>query len=377
MNPATARERLLSLDITRGLTVALMILVNNNGDKQHTWALLEHAPWNGFTVADFVFPAFLFMVGMSIELSFRARLAKGMARSTIALGALRRSVVLILIGLFISAYPHFHFGTMRFYGVLQRIGLCFVAAAVIVLWTRTRGLCGVAVGLLVVYWVLLRFVPVPGIGVPTHEVAMLDPFGNVAAWIDRAIFGTGRLYQHGVYDPCGLLGTLPAIVSVFVGVLVARWMAGVSDGVARVKGLAVAAVVLVAAGLAWSPWFAINKRMWTSSYVLFAGGLAVGLFAVVYAVSDLGKSRGWWMTPWLAFGTNALVAYIFSELLAATLDNIRVGGRSSLRWVVYRPFRGVMPGVPEFGSLLYAVVFTVICLVPVWWLYRRKIVIKL
>lgn len=377
---ATNSPRLASLDITRGATVALMILVNNNGDKAHTWPIFEHAPWNGFTLADFVFPAFLFMVGMSIEISFRARLDRGLKRSTLALSALRRSLLLLLLGFLLSAYPHFDFTTMRFYGVLQRIALCFLASALLVLYTRTRALAVITLLLLVGFWILLRFIPVPGFGVPTHSVAMLNPSGNLAAWIDRAIFPPVRLYNHGVYDPCGLLGTLPAIASTLLGVFVARWMSRTPAPAVKLKVLATAAFVLVVAGLAWSPWFPINKRIWTSSYVLFAGGLAVALFALMFALSDHRETQKPWMTPLRAFGTNALAAYILSELLAATLNNIHVTtnhSRSSIRWLIYQPFRHLTPHVPKLGSLLYALAFVLVCLLPMLLLYRRNIFIKI
>jgi len=368
----------MTLDVLRGLTVALMILVNNNGDSAHTWPFFEHAPWNGFTLADFVFPAFLFMVGMSIELSLRSRIAKNISRGKLIAGILRRSALIFALGLMLSGFPYYHLHTLRIYGVLQRIALCFLVSSLLVLYTRTRVLIATCAALLAGYWMLLRFVPVPGVGLPVRDLPMLDPFANIVSWTDRAIFSAARLYHHGVYDPCGLLGTLPAIASTLMGTLAAKWMSSARTPAEKLKGIGVAAVACIAAGLLWSPWLPINKRIWTSSYVLFAGGLTLALFAVFYALLDLRGGRKRWAWPMLVFGTNAIAAYIFSELLAGTLDVVHVtwrGHTSSLRWLLFMPFQHAVAN-PQLASLLYALFFVCVCFLPMVLLYRRRIFIK-
>jgi len=234
------------------------------------------------------------------------------------------------------------------------------------------------VALLAGYWALLRFTPVPGLGVPVRDVPFLDPFANIVSWTDRALFSAPHLYHHGVYDPCGLLGTLPSIVSTLIGVLAGKWIATDRTPLSKLKGIAAGAAGCIALGLLWSPWFPINKRLWTSSYVLLAAGLALTLFALCFALFDLRgwrKNRAW---PALVFGTNALAAYILSELLAAALGAIHltVGGHvSSLRALLYQPFQSMIPN-PELGSFLYALTFVGICFIPMWLLYRRRIFIK-
>jgi len=372
--------RLTTLDVVRGLTVAAMILVNNNGDSAHTWPFFEHAPWNGFTLADFVFPSFLFMVGISIEFSLRSRLAKGAAKAALVLPILRRSALIFACGLMISGFPFYNLHTLRIYGVLQRIALCFLASGLLALYTRTRTIVVTTAALLLGFWILLRFVPVPGLGMPVRDLPMLDPYANIVSWTDRAIFPVTRLYHHGVYDPCGLLGTFPSIASTLLGVLAGKWLLTASTQLRKLQGIAAASIACIAAGLLWSPWFPINKRIWTSSYVLFAGGLALALFAICYWLLDLHRKQKppVWTWPALAFGTNALAVYIFSELLASGVDVIHIhagGHTSSLRRLLFLPIQHAVPN-PYLASLLYGVSFVGVCFVPMAVLYHRRIFIK-
>ena len=208
-----------------------MILVNDPGDWAHTYTQLDHAPWNGFTLTDFVFPNFLFLVGASIIFSMQSRLARGASKKTLALHIFRRAFLIFAIKMFLTAYPHFHYHTLRIYGVLTRIALCYLVAGLICLFTqRARTLLLITASLLVGYWALMRFVPVPGLGIPTHNFPILDPNNNLAAWLDRAInaftqrvLQTGHLYEH-TRDPEGLLSTLPAIATTLIGSVTAIWL---------------------------------------------------------------------------------------------------------------------------------------------------------
>src|SRR5271156_3953814 len=201
---ATAPNRVLSIDVLRGLTIALMILVNDPGDWSHTYAQLDHAQWNGFTLTDLVFPNFLFIVGASIILSLQSRIARGDSKKTLALHILRRSAIIFALDVFFNDFPHFHSSHLRIYGVLTRIALCYLCAGLICLVTqRARTLLAIIATLLIGYWAFMRFVPVPGCGIPTHDIPLLDPDCNLAAWLDRHIIAftqstlhTGRLYEH-------------------------------------------------------------------------------------------------------------------------------------------------------------------------------------
>ncbi len=247
--PAPAPARVLSVDVLRGLTIALMILVNDPGDWAHTYAQLDHAKWNGFTLTDFVFPNFLFLVGASIIFSLQSRIARSASgildkatKKTLALHIFRRAFLIFAIKMFLTAFPYFHYTHFRIYGVLTRIALCYLVAGLICLVTqRARTLIAITAALLIGYWALMRFVPVPGLGIPTHDFPILDPDRNLTAWLDRAISAftqstihTGTLYEH-TRDPEGLLSTLPAIATTLIGSLTGLWLRRVDQLASTLK----------------------------------------------------------------------------------------------------------------------------------------------
>lgn len=406
--PTSSSPRLVSVDVLRGITIAFMILVNDPGDWGHVYRQLDHSPWNGFTLTDFVFPNFLFLVGVSIIVSRRARIARhggeldGSLRRRLALRASRRALVLFAIDLFIATYPNFHLSQLRLFGVLTRIAVCYLAAALVCLWTRRgRTLAMIAAALLVGYWALMRFVPVPGAGVPGHAMALLDPERNLAAWIDRGFTAwthhwlhTGVLY-NGTHDPEGILSTLPAIATTLIGCIAGLAIApaddrqrggGRSDPLRTMARLAVSGCLLVICGLVWNAAFPINKNLWTSSYVLFAGGWSLLLLALFYWAYDLRRAQatlvGRWLTlPWVIFGANAITAYVVSELVVDTLLAIRLANpadpaRPITAWLwLYRHVFAVH-GSTDTTSVAFAIVFTALCILPNWWLWRRKVFLR-
>ena len=215
--------RLVSLDVVRGITIAFMILVNNGGSGLYSYHQLEHSPWNGWTLTDLVFPSFLFIAGISIVFSNESRLARGESKTTLRLHVLRRAVILFFLGLVVNGFPLFPLGTLRIYGVLQRIAVCFLLASLLYLWNSRVWVAatGVVVALLG-YWILMRWVPIPGVGVPTHNVPLLDPDQNWVAFLDRKLL-SGRLYER-VRDPEGLLSDIPAMGTILLGVLTGIWL---------------------------------------------------------------------------------------------------------------------------------------------------------
>jgi predicted acyltransferase len=401
-------QRVLSVDVLRGLTIGLMILVNDPGDWGHVYAQLDHAPWNGFTLTDFVFPNFLFLVGASIIFSLEGRMARGESRRGLALHMLRRAATLFAIKMFLSAFPHFHWIHLRLFGVLTRIAVCYLAVGLICLANRrVRALPVIAAGLLVGYWATMRLVPVSGFGVPTHAMPILDPQRNLAAWLDRAFTAftqrtihTGTLY-NGTHDPEGLLSTLPAIATTLMGAMAGVWMRRVGSAkegrrfgsITRercLRGLLLAGVAGIAPGLVWNPWFPINKNLWTSSYALLSGGISLVLLALCYWLIDLRKMQDkplgrvllW---PWLVFGSNAITAFVLSNFVVELMLWIKVpaGGKygaaptgfvSAWMWVYQHGFaRGHST---ELSSLAFALAFTALCFIPNWILWRRKIFLK-
>lgn len=363
--------RLLSLDAIRGVTVAFMIMVNNNG--RHPYWPFCHADWNGFTPTDLVFPTFVFLMGVSIVFSVDSRLAHGASKSSILLHTLRRFAILVLLGLVVNGFPYFHLATLRIYGVLQRIALCFLAGTLLYLWDRRpAGKIALLIAALVGYWILMQWVPVPGLGLPGRDIPFLDKDANLVAWLDRQIFPT-RLYER-VRDPEGLLSNLPAIGTTLMGLLAGLWLRGQRTLEQKFRGLLGAGVVSALLGVAWNPWFPINKKLWTSSYVLVAGGLSlIGLALCYWAVEIKGWRRGW--SFWLVFGSNAITAYVFSELLAPMLWYPLGPGKSAFNWIYQHVFTFIQP--PGVGSLAYSIAFTLVCWLPVALLYRKKIFIKI
>jgi predicted acyltransferase len=374
--------RLLSLDFLRGLTIAFMILVNNNGDEQLAYWPLKHAAWNGFTPTDLVFPTFLFLVGISTVFSTASRLAQGATKQTLFIHVLRRSIILYLLGLLVNSFPFFNLHTMRFYGVLPRIAICyFIIASLYIFSPGWRSKAALAISALAAYWILTRFVPVPGYGVPTHEIPLLDRDANLTAWIDRHLFSASHLYEH-TRDPEGLLSTIPALATALFGVLTGIWLRTQRALNQKITGVAIAGLTGILSGGLWNLTFPINKKLWTSSYVLFAGGLSLSLLALSLFIVDLpGKKsakqdHSGILKPFFIFGTNAIAAYVFSELLAAVFFSIHIHPGVTLQQSIFRSIQQVVPNVP-FASLLYSIAFVAVCWLFVAVLYRRKIFIKI
>jgi predicted acyltransferase len=376
---------MLSLDVLRGLDIGFMILVNNNGDGSRAYWALKHADWNGFTPTDLVFPTFLFLVGISTVLSTEARLAQGATKQSIFLHTVRRAVIIFLLGLLVNSFPHFNLHTLRIYGVLPRIAICyFIVATLYLISPGWKSKLVLAVAALGTYWVLMRYVPVPGYGMPGRDIPFLDRDANLVAWLDRHIFPASHLYER-TRDPEGLLSTIPAVATALMGILTGIWLRTGRSVVEKARGIAIAGMTCVLAGGIWNIWFPLNKKLWTSSFVLFAGGLSLLLLALSMWVVDImrasetcedraRKSRT--SMPLLVFGMNAIVAYVFSELLAGGIDNIHMSAGGNLQQWLYHSILAVVPD-PAFASLLYSLGFVAVCWLPAYALYRRRIFIKI
>ncbi len=370
---APLSSRLISLDVMRGITVAFMIMVNNNG--QHAYHPFNHSAWNGWTLTDLVFPTFLFLMGTSIVFSTESRLRRGESKSLLLVHTLRRFAILFLLGLVVNGFPFFHLGTLRIYGVLQRIAICFLVGSILYLWDRRVWTKVVLVVIaLAGYWALMRLVPVPGHGLPGRDIPLLDKDLNLAAYLDRHIF-PGRLYEV-VRDPEGFLSTLPSLGTTLLGMLTGMWLRTQKSLEEKLTGMLTSGLICLLLGEIWNIWFPINKKLWTSSYVLFAAGCTLVAFALCYwAVEIKGWKKGWTYF-WLVFGTNTITAYVFSELLSTTLAVMPVRrGLSVEHWIYFHMFTPIQPA--GIGALVYSICFMVVCWLPVAALYRRKIFIKI
>ena len=369
-------NRLVSVDVLRGITIAFMILVNNG--MRNSYAALKHAKWNGWTPTDLVFPTFLFLVGITIVFSTESRLSRGASKSSILLHNFRRACILFLLGLVVNGFPYFHLSTLRIYGVLQRIAICFLIASILYLLDRRPGskIVFVVVALFG-YWVLIRWVPIPGLGMPGRDFPLFDQTRNLTAYIDRHIF-PGRLYVK-VRDPEGLLSDLPAVGTTLLGMLTAMWLRSKRSPALKAWGMLAAGILGILLGVLWGHWFPINKNLWTSSYVLFAAGWALIGLSICYWAIDIRNWRKGWTYVWLVFGMNAITAYVFSELLGSTLSAIHVhAGIQSVKLSQYY-FDLCFAKIPSphLASLAYSISIVAICFVPVAVLYRKKIFLKI
>ena len=373
--------RLLSLDVVRGITIAFMIMVNNNGGSG-SWGFMNHAAWNGLTATDLVFPTFVFVMGASVVFAIESRLARGSTRAQLVRHTLQRAAILCVLGVVVNSFPFFELDHMRFYGVLQRIAVCYVAVSLLYLWNRRVWLIATMLAVVLIgYWVLLRWVPVPGAGIPGRDVPFMDVQQNVVSWLDRQLFPY-HLYReppdHNLRDPEGLLSDLPAIGTALMGMLTGLWLRTRRSIPAKARGLAAAATGSLALGYFWSLWFPLNKNMWTSSYVLVAGGYSLALMTLTFwAVEQRGWRTGWtWI--WLVFGSNAIAAYMFSELLPGVLQNVRFISGGKRTDVIVFLFDHVFAHIrdPGWAAFAYSVSFTAVCFVPVWMMYRRRIFLK-
>lgn len=357
-----AANRLYSLDLFRGMTIAAMIVVNNQGPN--AYAPLEHAKWNGWTPTDLIFPFFLFILGVSLVLSFTARMQRGSSRRSLLLHTVRRSALLFLIGLVLNGLASPHLATWRIPGVLQRIALVYCFAAVITLYSRTHTRAILIVVLTIGYWWMMRFLPVPGHGVPGVDIPLLHPEHNLASFLDRKLM-LGHMWTAS-YDPEGLLSTIPSIATALCGVLTGQWLQRKRSPERKVHGMVVVGVLAVIAGEIWSRWFPINKNLWTSSYVVFTAGSALICLAACCWTTDIKLHRGAWTKPFLVLGTNAITAYTLSQV---------IGG--SFAWAGLNPVHRLALHSAELASLLHSLLILALCFLPVWWMYRKRIFVKI
>jgi predicted acyltransferase len=374
-----ASSRLMSLDIFRGLCVAGMIVVDNPGNDTKAYWPIMHADWNGWTPADFIFPSFLFLVGISLVFSTASRLQRGQSRSQILVHALWRTLLLIAIGLLVNASPivGFDIHTFRFEGVTQRIALCYLAAVALELWSGRRGQVIALAACVIGYWAIMRFVPVPGYGVPGRDIPFMDPDRNLAAWLDRKLL-MGHLYNV-TRDPEGILHTIPAIGTTLAGVLTGHWLRSVKSQAAKAWGMFLVGIVGLCAGLLWNRWFPIIKNLWTSSFVLFTAGFALVFLALLYWILEIRQWRGAWTMPILVLGMNAITAFVADAVVYGPGYSFNAKGPNgtSMPW-----HEAAQAYLESFGlstptaSLIYSLAALSFCWFLLWLLWRKRVFIK-
>jgi predicted acyltransferase len=366
--PEDPDRRLLSLDVFRGITVAAMVLVNNPGTWRAVYGPLRHADWHGWTPTDLIFPFFLFIVGVAIPFGLGRRLDEDHGRGQVVLKVLRRAVVIFLLGLVLHAISSMDLATIRIPGVLQRIAVCYLVASLVFLALGRGAPLLIATVALLAYWAALTLIPVPGFG-----AGDLGKEGNLAAWIDRTVLD-GHIWRVGrVYDPEGILSTIPAIATTLLGVLTGQWLRGARVSAAIARRLLLSGVAGVVIGLAWGRWFPINKSLWTSSYAVFTAGAALLALAACYWLIEIKRSR-WWTGPFRLLGVNALAVFFLSTLLAILLARISMPGTDgrthSLQAIVFDALFAPWTS-PAAASLAWAAANIVLWLAILWPFSRR------
>jgi predicted acyltransferase len=371
--------RLLCLDVYRGLMVAGMIIVDNPGSDEHAYWPIMHAEWNGWTPADFIFPSFLFLVGISLVYSFEARRQRGESKRQILWHVLKRSLILIAIGLLVNASPIYGLDlhTWRFEGVTQRIALCYFFAAIAELWAGRRGQLLALFGCLLGYWALLRFVPVPGAGIPGKDIPFMDQMQNLPAWLDRKLF-MGHLYDR-TRDPEGILHTIPAVGTTLIGVLTGHWLKSKRSTSQLIGGMVLFGILGMLAGQLWNRWFPINKNLWTSSFVLFSGGFCLLFLSFLYWITEVKQWRGKWTMPILVFGMNAIVGFVADSLIYGPgyTFTVKAANGATMNWheAAQAHLEAVGLSVAN-ASLVYSLGALLLCWLMLWFLWRKKIFLK-
>ena len=386
-------ERLVSLDVFRGLTIAGMILVNNPGSWSTIYPALEHAKWNGCTPTDYIFPFFLFIVGVAITISLTKRKESGLDQTKLIFQIIKRGLIIYAIGIFMAAWPFGNFtdnkfidlSTLRLVGVLPRIGVVYIITSLIFLKANIKTQAIIGVLLLLGYWAIMTLIPVPGFGSPNLNVATLtnpatgETFAsNIAGWLDKLILGNHMWKVSKVWDPEGILSTIPAIATCLSGVMLGHWLRTKNDPANKTAWIFVFGNFAILIGVIWDMWFPMNKSIWTSSYVMFTSGMALLFFGMCYWLIDV-KGIKWWTKPFVVYGMNAITVFALSGLLAKTMGIIKVTNDLSEKISLNR-YLYEMIFVPMFSpinaSLAWAVSYIIIWLGLMWILYTKKIFIK-
>lgn len=366
-------DRILSLDVFRGVTIALMILVNAQG-TEFIYPILDHARWNGCTLADLVFPSFLFIVGMTSVISLKKHIAVDAEQGfTIYKNILKRSILLFLFGLFLNAFPfHFDFATLRVYGILQRIAVCYLICSIIYLNTSVKTQILIFGAILLGYWYFITEVSIPGWG--NHQ---LSKEINWVGYVDMMLFSAPHLLFK-IFDPEGLLSTIPSVATTLSGLIAGSFLLTSYSKRKKCFWMFLAGLIFLLAGWLWSYSFPINKNLWTSSFVLWTSGISLIVFALCFYIIDIsGYTK--WSLPFKIFGMNALFIFIFHVLLlkiqSAFTAPLRDGTSDYLRVAIADYFFGGFR--PENASLFYALAFLVLNFLVAAFLYKRKIFFKL
>jgi predicted acyltransferase len=376
---SSLKERFLALDVFRGMTICFMIIVNTPGSGAIPYAPLEHATWHGFTPTDLVFPSFLFAVGNAM--SFSLKKYELISNAAFLTKIIKRTILIFLIGYLMYWFPFFRLNAAgdiipapiantRIMGVLQRIALCYFFGSLLVHYLSPKKVIIVGIVLLIGYWLLLL-----GFGNPSQPLSMS---GNAGLYLDKFLMGNNHLYHgEGIpFDPEGWLGTLPAIVNVIIGFFAGKFIQEKGKTFECLSKLMLFGALFIFIALCWNIVFPINKKLWSSPFVLVTCGIDLILISALIYILEM---KNWnifrWSEFFQIFGRNPLFIYILSELLVVVLFMVHVSPNESVfNWLNRVIFQTAAPG--PFGSFLFAIFYMLVCWSIGWWLNKRRIYVK-
>jgi predicted acyltransferase len=372
---AQQHERLMSLDAFRGATIAGMMLVNNPGTWSAIYPQLEHAEWNGWTFTDWIFPFFLWIVGVAMTMSFAHRQERGDTKKQLLIQVVKRSLIIFGLGLFLAGFPFFHFSIIRIPGVLQRIAVCYFIASLIVLYTKNiRTQVYWLAGFLISYWLMMKLIPVPEIG-----AGIMERGKNFSAYID-SMFLSGHMWGYTkTWDPEGIVSTLPAVATTLFGVMTGHYLRSQHSKEEKTAWMFVAGNILLFLGATLDMWLPINKSIWTTSYSIFMAGWALVCFAMFYWIIDV-KGYKRWAKPFIIFGMNAIAVFVLSGMIGRLYGSVIKlkqpdGSEISLQGYIFRTF--FLPlASPINASLIYAICFLLFLYLIAWIMWTRKWFLK-
>lgn len=355
-----SQNRLLSLDAFRGLCMLGMILVDYPGDWDNKYKPFIHASWNGFTLADLIFPSFIFIVGVAMMFSLAKRKEKCDSHSSIIKQVLKRAMILVVLGLisnaFLDSEPIYSWKTLRIMGVLQRIAIVYVICSFIYLKLGTKKLAWIGGTILLAYWGIMTLIPVPGFGMPDiHIIPSEEGIANLSVWLDSTVLGSHIAEWNKPFDNEGILSTVPAIVTCILGMLVGTFLKTDKTPNTKIGWMFLAGVVLLMLGKIWNIWFPINKLLWSSSFVLYAGGWSILILAALYWIIDI-KGYKKWSKPLQVFGKNAILVFTTALCFQGAYWRIQVpfnGETTPFRWALYAQVFKPLLNDPLKTSILY------------------------
>ena len=365
-------KRILSVDIFRGLTIVAMILVNNPGTWGAIYPPLKHAEWHGLTPTDLIFPFFLFIVGMSITFAYSKKKEYGIGLDVYK-KIIARTLKLIFLGLFLAAFTlQFPFikdlSELRLPGVLQRIGIVFFIASILFLHFNWKVLLGIFSAILIGYWLLMTQIPING------ELPLLTKESNLASVVDLKVLTVNHMWKK-LYDPEGLLSTIPAVATTILGIFLGLILLNKNkEKWQKLVQFIIIGIVALIVGYIWGIYFPLNKALWTSSYVLVTGGWASLVFALIYFVADI-LNHETWGKPAIIFGSNAITVFFMSGVIARLFGMIKLSNGKSIHANLYEIVTSIV-SIPKLSSLIYAVFVILFYYLVALFLYRKKIFIK-